>query len=145
MFASVRSFEARRLHRRPLIRPLVSGSIAAIAFIAITTMATYSPLCARTSPAIFAGVEHAMVPQAVKALGDPNRPPIIEIATTPFSTSPNAVYRRTSNSAARGLFAGAVLLLTALNIILFSHLSRVYGACSKASEPDSEDVQKLHG
>lgn len=135
MFASVRfSRRSDAKHRRHFLKAFSYGAVASLAFTAALTLATVSPLCARTNPGMFVGLEKSVKPAATKAIALPAPPPIIEIATTPFSTSPNAVYRRTSSGAAWALFAAAMALLGSLNLILISHLGLAYGPLRKRRE-----------
>lgn len=134
MFAGVRNSPAHRIRRRRrIVRPLVDALTAGAVFVMFTIVSCHAPLSARTSPAMFAGVEHSATPDAVKALAPATRPPVIEIATTPFSTSPNAVYGRTSLSAAWSLLGVALSVLAALNLTLFRHLRRAYAPRRRTS------------
>jgi hypothetical protein len=119
----------RPKYRRIMMRPLVDAAAAWLVFGFATAMVTCAPLSAGTnvaSPAAFSGLERAARPEAVKAVGEPGPAPIIEIATTSSSVSQDAVYRRTSASAAWGLLGIAISLLVAFNLSIIRHLRRVY-------------------
>jgi hypothetical protein len=119
----------RPKYRRFVLRPMIDAVVAWLVFGFATAVLTCAPLSAGTnvaSPAAFSGLERAATPAAIKAVGEPGLPPIIEIATTSSPANADAVYRRTSASAAWGLLGMAVSLLAALNLSIFRHLRRAY-------------------
>ena len=126
----------RPKYRRFMVRPLVDAAAAWLVFGFATAMVTCAPLSAGTnvaSPAAFSALERAARPAAVKAVGEPGPAPIIEIATTSSPANADAVYRRTSASAAWGLLGIAVSLLVALNLSIVRHLRRVYATPKRRS------------
>ena len=118
----------KRKHCRFVIRPLFDAAAAGLVFAIVVAMLTSAPVTAGTNPGAFAGLEWVAPTSAVQAVGEPGPLPIVEIATTSFSTAPNAVYRRTSVTAAWFLLVVAFSLLAALNLAFFRHLRRAYAA-----------------
>lgn len=115
-----RSISRRRRFRLDLHVAVVSF-VVGFAAVALTS----APLRAGPIPCL-AGIERTAAPIAAKAIGEPGPAPLIEIATTASINDPNAVFRRTSNTAASGLFGASLSLLAALNLLFFRHLKRVY-------------------
>jgi hypothetical protein len=99
---------------------------AGLLFVMLTGVSTSAPVKACPFPAAFGGIERSLSPQTIKAIAEPGPAPIIEIATTTSARAPDAVFRRTSSTAAWGLLGSALSLLTALNLSFFRHLRRVY-------------------
>ena len=121
----------RPKYRRFVLRPIIDAVAAWLVFGFVTAMVTCAPLSAGTnvaSPAAFSGLERAARPAAVKAVGEPGPAPLIEIATTSSPANADAVYRRTSASAAWGLLGIAISMLVALNVSIFRHLRRAYAS-----------------
>jgi hypothetical protein len=123
----------RPKYRRFVIRPIFDAAAAAAVFAMFTFFTTCEPVRASTNPAAFAGLERAAPPVAIKAVGEAGPPPIIEIATTSSTTNADAVYRRTSATAAWVLLGLAFSLLAALNLTVFRHLRRAYVAPKRRS------------
>jgi hypothetical protein len=88
--------------------------------------AVSAPAVAQISPATFAGLELSSAPLTVRDVGQPGPAPIVEIATTSSAMNSDAVFRRTSTRAAWALLGLAFSVLTAFNILVLSHLRRVY-------------------
>ncbi len=118
----------RPKYRRFVILPIFDAALAAGLFALFTVLTASEPVRAGTNPAAFAGIERAATPVAVKAVGEPGPPPLIEIATTSSTSSKDAVYRRTSASAAWVLLGLAFSLLAAFNLTVVRHLRRAYVA-----------------
>ncbi len=74
------------------------------------------------SAAIFANT----APLAIPALATDEPAPIVQIATTSSVGAPDAIYKRTSVTAAWALLALAFSGLAALNVALVRHLRRAY-------------------
>ncbi len=106
-----------------LWRPLIDAAVAGLAFVLVSTTFC-APVKAGTFPAAFAGIHHRATPFAMKAVADPGPLPIVEIATA--SSPAEAVYRRTSTTAAWGLLGVAFSMLAALNLAILRHVKRVY-------------------
>jgi len=106
-----------------LWRPLIDAAVAGLTFVLVTTMIG-APVKAGTFPAAFAGLHQRATPFAMNAVADPGPLPIVEIATA--SSPADAVYRRTSTTAAWGLLGVALSMLAALNLAILRHVKRVY-------------------
>jgi hypothetical protein len=127
--ASPRNSQARTFrpkYRLFVLRPILDAAAAGIVFILLTAVMTSAPVRACPFSAAFSSLDHATVPPILKAVGQPGPAPIIEIATTSSVWDPNAVFRRTSNTAAWSLLGLSFSLLTALNLAIFRHLRRAY-------------------
>jgi hypothetical protein len=109
-----------------MFRPLLDAALGGLLFVLIASMTTSNPVRACPFSAALAGVENATTPAAFAAVADAEPAPIIEIATTSSVYAPDAVYRRTSATAAWVLLGLAFSLLTALNLSFFRHLRRAY-------------------
>jgi hypothetical protein len=116
----------RPRYRRTMLRPVVDAIVAGTAFLFLTCLTSSAPVRACPFSAALAGIEHSAKPSALKAVGEPGPAPIIEIATTSSAWDPNAVFRRTSDTAAWSLLGLSISLLTALDLAIFRHLRRVY-------------------
>jgi hypothetical protein len=114
-----------------VLRPATGVLGAALFFVLLAGVATSISVKACPFSGAFASLERTTATPALKAIADQNPPPVIEIATTSSVWDSNAVFRRTSNTAAWGLLGLSLLLLAALNLGFFRHLVRVY-ACSQA-------------
>jgi len=114
----------KRRHR--LLRPIFDALGAALVFVMLTAVGTSAPVKACAFSGAFGGIEHSVAPQSIKAIAELAPAPIIEIATTSSAHDPNAVFRRTSGTAAWGLLGLSLSLLAALNLSFFRHLRRVY-------------------
>jgi hypothetical protein len=108
-----------------MFRPMLEAAVWLI-FGLTTVVATSAPVMAQINPAAFAGVEFSVTPTTVIAVGQADPAPLVGIATTSSVTSPDAVFRRTSASAAWGLLGIAFSILAVLNLAIFSHLRRTY-------------------
>lgn len=120
-----RSWPRGPKYRRFMFRPMLEAGVWLI-FGLTTVVATSAPVMAQINPAAFAGVEFSVTPMTVIAVGQADPAPLVEIATTSSVTSPDAVFRRTSASAAWGLLGVAFSILAVLNLAIFSHLRRAY-------------------
>jgi hypothetical protein len=129
--AQLHAGSIRRKYRRFLPRPLIDAAAAGLVFALVAAMLTSAPVTAGTNPGAFAGLERAATANTVKAVGEPCPLPIIEIATTNSPSDANAVYRRTSATAAWALLGIAFSLLAALNLALLRHLRRAYATPSR--------------
>ena len=112
--------------RRRLHRPVFDALGAGLVFVMLTAVGASAPVKACPFSGAFSGIERPLAPQIVKAIAEPAPPPIIEIATTSSPLNPDAVFRRTSGTAAWGLFGLSLSLMAALNLSFFRHLRRVY-------------------
>lgn len=111
---------------RFLLRSIVDASAAGIVFILLTAVMTSAPVRACPFSAVISGVDRTAAPLVLRAVGEPGPAPITEIATTSSAWAPNAVFRRTSDTAAWTLLGISFSLLTALNLAFFRHLRRTY-------------------
>ena len=118
----------RSKYRRLVLRPILDAFGAGLLFMMLTAVCTSVPVKACPFSGVFAGLERTAAPQAVQAVAEPGTAPLIEIATTSSGWDPNAVFRRTSSTAAWGLLGLAFSLLAALNLSFFRHLRRVYAS-----------------
>ena len=112
-------------YRRLVIRPMLDVVVWLI-FGLTTVLATSAPVLAQINPIAFAGLELSVTPATVIAVGQAGPAPLVEIATTSSVTNSDAVFRRTSVSAAWGLLGVALSILAVLNLAIFSHLRRTY-------------------
>src|SRR5262249_49341525 len=116
----------RPKYRRFVLRPILDALAAAIVFVLLTAVTTSAPVRACPFSANFSSLDRASKPAVLNAVGSPGPAPIIEIATTGSAWDPNAVFRRTSDTAAKSLLGLSFSLLMALNLGLFRHLRRAY-------------------
>lgn len=114
----------KRRHR--LRRPFLDAAGTALLFVMLTSVGASAPVKACAFAGAFGGIERPLTPQAIEAIAEAGPAPIIEIATTSSSKNPDAVFRRTSGTAAWALLGLSLSLLTALNLSIFRHLRRVY-------------------
>jgi hypothetical protein len=121
-----------------MIRPILHGALAALVVGLLSMAMTSAPLRAGTIPCL-ASIERSAAPIAVKAIGEPGPAPLIEIATTASANDPNAVFRRTSATAAWGLFGASLSLLAALNLLFFRHLKRAYASPRRCRRTPAHD------
>jgi hypothetical protein len=127
----------RSKYRRLVPRPILDALGAGLLFMMLTAICTSIPVKACPFSGALAGLGRTTAPQAVNAVAEPGPAPIIEIATTSSGWDQNAVFRRTSGTAAWGLLGLAFSLLTALNLSFFRHLRRVYAS----PQAHHQDVQ----
>jgi hypothetical protein len=118
----------RSKYRRLVLRPILDALGAGLLFVMLTAVCTSIPVKACPFSGAFSGLERTTAPQAVQAIAEPGTAPLIEIATTSSRWDQNAVFRRTSGTAAWGLLGLAFSFLTALNLSFFRHLRRVYAS-----------------
>lgn len=116
----------RPKRRHILLRPVFDALGAGLLFVLLTAVGTSAPVKACAFSGAFGGIERSVAPHTIKAIAEPGPAPIIEIATTSSVRDPNAVFRRTSGTAAWGLLGLSLSLLAALNLSFFRHLRRVY-------------------
>ncbi len=114
----------RPKHRSLVWRPLLDAAIAGIAFTLVSSTVVCNHAKAGTTPAAFAGIEHASRRPVVRALARPGPLPIVHIATA--ASPADAVYRQTSAAAAWSLLGVAFSLLAALDLAMLRHLKRAY-------------------
>ena len=112
-------------YRRFVFRRMLDAAVWLI-FGLTTVLATSAPVLAQIHPAAFAGPKFSVKRPAIIAVGQAYPIPLVEIATTSSFTNPDAVFRRTSASAAWGLLGVALYILAVLNLAIFSHLRRTY-------------------
>jgi hypothetical protein len=118
----------RPKRRHHLLRPVFDALGAGLLFVVLTAVCASAPVKACPFSGAFGGIERSIAPQSIKAVAEPGPAPIIEIATTSSVWDPNAVFRRTSGTAAWGLLGLSLSLLAALNLSFFRHLRRVYAS-----------------
>jgi hypothetical protein len=117
---------ARAKTRNTLIRPALDA-IAVFTILCVLCLSigaapsSAGPNVPRTST-----VQAAAAPLAMKALGDANARPVVEIATTSSPENPDAVYLRTSAQAAWTLLMIGLSITAALNMALLRHLRQAY-------------------
>ncbi|HEY8194231.1 MAG TPA: hypothetical protein VIF13_04210 [Hyphomicrobium sp.] len=116
----------RPRRRSVVLRPILDAIVAGTVFLFLTCLTSSAPVRACPFSAAFAGIEHSIKPSTLKAVGEPGPAPIIEIATTSSAWDSNAVFRRTSDTAAWSLLGLSISLLAALDLAIFRHLRRVY-------------------
>jgi hypothetical protein len=115
-------FKARFLLLRPLID---AAAIFAVLCMIGLTLGT-APTSASPNMPGTALYQSQPPLAAIKAIGEQNDQPVIEIATTSSPASPDAVYRRTSVQAAWGLLMLALSVVAALNLALYRHFRHAY-------------------
>ncbi|HML30255.1 MAG TPA: hypothetical protein PKE16_15755 [Hyphomicrobium sp.] len=111
-------------YRRLVLRPLLDAAAAGAVFTLVSSAVICNHAKAGIIPAAFAGAEHASAPASVKAVAERAPLPIVQIATA--SSPADAVYRKTSVTAAWSLLGVAFSLMAALNLALLRHLKRAY-------------------
>lgn len=122
-FGKKTTLQARRrwMHLRPAV-----DALAALAFFTVVTcMAGSAPTAANPRLPPHAGIHFS--PMAKTAVGDATEAPaIVEIATTSSPQAADAVYRRTSTTAAWLLLSFAFSLMIAFNLAVLRHMRRAY-------------------
>jgi len=129
-----RAHYRRSKYRRSMVRSALDAIGAALLFAMATAVCTSAPVRACAFSGAFAGLERPNAPQTLKAIADAAPPPIIEIATTTSARDPNAVFRRTSSTAAWSLLGLSFSVLAALNLSFFRHLRRAYARPSMSHQ-----------
>ena len=124
--------------RRTLLRPAIDAFAAFAVFGLVSAAVTSAPSSASPSSAglgasAFAVSHETVSSLALKAVGDSDDRPVIEIATTSSPANADAIYRRTSADAAWGLLALAFSALAALNLALLRHVRQAYAMPRKPS------------
>lgn len=109
-------------------RPALDAILALLAFLVVSMTAESAPSAA--APQNVQGLGGAIhvggQTQAIPLIAEAGEPPIIEIATTSSALAPDAVYRRTSLTAAWLLLSLAFSVVMALNLALFRHMRTAY-------------------
>lgn len=106
------------------LRPIIDATVALGLFMFVSMAVTSAPSSANPHNPGPAAQYRSMIAPAV-AQGDEQRT-IVEIATTSSEASPDAVYRRTSFSAAFVLLSLAFSIIVAFNLAFFRHMRRAY-------------------
>ena len=114
--------KTRTMFLRPVLDAAATFAVLCILGLTLGT----APTSASPNIPGAASYQAALSPAAVKAIGELNERPVVEIATTSSAASPDAVYRRTSVQAAWGLLMLALSVVAALNMALFRHLRQAY-------------------
>ncbi len=116
---------ARSRIRQALLKSARDALIAGLAFTFMSAAVTSDQ--SNASPQIpSAAIIANAAPLAVPALATDEPAPIVQIATTSSAGAPDAIYKRTSATAAWALLALAFSGLAALNVALVRHLRRAY-------------------
>lgn len=116
---------SRRARRRWLsVRPAVDAAAALAFFTLVGMMAGSVPTSANPHMAGHAGHASTTVSMAIANAADV--PTIVEIATTASPNAADAVYRRTSTTAAWVLLSFAFSLVIAFNLAVLRHMRRAY-------------------
>ncbi|MEZ5899941.1 MAG: hypothetical protein AB7S74_11810 [Hyphomicrobium sp.] len=106
------------------VRPAIDAGVSLVLFMIATVTLNSAPTSANPQIPGPAAQFRSMVAPAV---GDPaEERTIVEIATTSSPESPDAVYRRTSFSAAWILLSFAFSILVAFNLAFLRHMRRAY-------------------
>jgi len=113
---------ARNGGRRHSLRPVYD---ALAAFVVLLAVGLTCDAPSSAAHPMFGGLQPPPSEFAV-ALSDTADRPIVEIATTNSSYSPDAVYRRTSATAAWVLLSLAFSVVAAFNLAFFRHMRRAY-------------------
>ncbi|MFT3730094.1 MAG: hypothetical protein QM780_01540 [Hyphomicrobium sp.] len=122
--------------RRGLVwRPLLDAAIAGIVFTLVSSTLICNHAKAGIIPAAFSGVVAATPqPSFTAAVAEPGPLPIVQIATA--ASPADAVFRRTSVTAAWSLLGVAFSLLAALNLAMVRHLKRAYATPPRRFPPE---------
>jgi hypothetical protein len=115
--------ESRQRTRLLFVRPAVDA-IAALALFMLATMTLASAPTA-ANPHL-AGAAPQFTSTVTPAIADAGDRPIVEIATTSSPQAADAVYRRTSSSAAWVLLSLAFSILVAFNLAFLRHMRQAY-------------------
>jgi hypothetical protein len=119
-------------YHRLVLRPLLDATIAGLVF----TLASSAVMCTHAKAGIVSASLHSAVPSPsstklgpIKAVAQPAPLPIVQIATA--SSPADAVYGRTSATAAWTLLGVAFSLMAALNLAMLRHLKRAYAPSAR--------------
>ena len=112
--------------RRLAMRPAADAILALALFVCASIMVGVGPTSANPHiPA--AGYVHSFSPAAKAAIASTeDEPTIVEIATAASPQAPDAVYGRTSATAAWLLLSLAFSLVIAFNMAILRHMRRAY-------------------
>ena len=100
-----------------LVRPAIDAAVALVLFIIVSMTLTCAPSSANPqNPGSVAQLRSLVAEER----------PSVEIATTSSPEAPDAVYRRTSFSAAWVLLSFAFSILVAFNLAFLRHMRRAY-------------------
>lgn len=106
-------------------RPAADAMLALALFVLVSVMLGTAPTSA--NPHVPAAQVYNVSPPAQAALATSNdEPTIVEIATTSSPQAPDAVYGRTSATAAWLLLSLAFSLVIAFNMAILRHMRRAY-------------------
>jgi hypothetical protein len=114
--------------RRALFRPILdaAGTFALLCLICLSMGA--GPTAASPNVPSVTTYQAALSPGAMKAIGESDVRPVVEIATTSSPSNADAVYHRTSAQAAWALLMIGFSIVAALNMALFRHLRQAYAS-----------------
>lgn len=99
------------------VRPAIDAAVALVLFMIVSMTLTCAPSSANPqNPSSVAQLRSLVAEER----------PIVEIATTSSPEAPDAVYRRTSFSAAWVLLSFAFSILVAFNLAFLRHMRRAY-------------------
>jgi hypothetical protein len=108
------------------MRPAADAFAALALFVCVSIMAGAGPTSANPH-VLAAGQVHSFSPAAQAAIASSDdEASIVEIATTSSSRAPDAIYGRTSATAAWLLLSLAFSLLIAFNMAILRHMRRAY-------------------
>lgn len=123
---------SRTRARSALIRPILdaAGTFAVLCLLCLSLGSFLGAAPSSASPNVtgFNTLQLAPSPDAIKAIGQSDVRPVIEIATTSSPANADAVYRRTSFQAAWVLLMLGLSLVAALNMALFRHMRNAYAS-----------------
>lgn len=112
--------------RSLLIRPMIDASAAFAVLFALALSLGIAPSSASPNVPGPQTYQSHFSTSAIKSLAEKDVQPVVEIAITASSDSPNAVFHRTSTEAAWALLLLAMSMVAALNLALFRHMRQAY-------------------
>ncbi len=108
------------------VRPAIDAAVALVLFMIVSMALTCAPSSANPqNPGSVAQLRSLVAEER----------PIVEIATTSSPEAPDAVYRRTSFSAAWVLLSFAFSILVAFNLAFLRHMRRAYAKDRSRERP----------
>lgn len=117
---------ARVQTRSMFLRPMVDAAIAFAVLCIVGLTYTTAPTSAGPTTHGISALQATFPSAVVKAIGDQDVRPVVEIATTSSPANDDAAYRRTSVQTAWALLMIALSIVAALNLALFRHMRQAY-------------------
>lgn len=131
----------QRRFRHALLRPFADAIVAFAVFSTVSAGLMSAPSSANPGPSSFSVRHETVSTLAVKAIGEQDHRPLVQLATTSPPANAGAVYRGTSFSAAWMLLAIAFSAIFAMNLAVVRHVRRAYARPGNRSPARKAEVR----